>query len=206
MHLPTLIATRNHRTWRTKPCLHLRSFGIRSVDFYQAPVRFRLSLGKTTAPPELSGRTVDDAQRPRSRQVARARRSLPLRTLVPLGIATLGIAKVFTDQVLPSDGVSGTLLVVRGLIRRHIPAEIAMAAMVIGLLSYDAAYLIVVLTSASILWAHHRINIPLLIGVTIFAVVTVAIPTTILGLSRWGERPPIAWVSKWLGATDLLGS
>ncbi len=81
-----------------------------------------------------------------------------------------------------------------------------MAAMVIGLLSYDAAYLIVVLTSASILWAHHRINIPLLIGVTIFAVATVTIPTTILGLSRWGERPPIAWVSKWLGATDLLGS
>jgi len=63
MHLPTLIAARNHRTWRTKPCLHLRSFGIRIVDFYQARARFRLSLGKTTAPPGSSGGTVDDAQR-----------------------------------------------------------------------------------------------------------------------------------------------
>ena len=47
-------------------------------------------------------------------------------------------------------------------------------------------------------------NVPLLIGVTIFVVVAVAIPTAILGLRRWGERRPIAWVSKWLGATDLL--
>ncbi len=131
--------------------------------------------------------------------LTRAVHSLPLRTLVPLGVA-----KVFTDQVLPSGGISGTMLVVRGLIRRHVPAEIAMAAMLIGLVSYDVAYLIVVLTSAGILWAHHRINIPLLIGVTIFVVITVAIPTAILGLKHWGERKPIAWVSKWLGATVLL--
>ncbi len=48
-------------------------------------------------------------------------------TLVPLGIA-----KLFTDQVLPSGGVSGTMLVVTGLIRRRVPAEIAMAAMLAG--------------------------------------------------------------------------
>lgn len=131
--------------------------------------------------------------------LARASHSLPLRTLVPLGIA-----KVFTDQVLPSGGVSGTMLVVHGLIRRRIPAEIAMAAMLIGLVSYDVAYLIVVLTSAGILWVQHHINVPLLIGVTIFVVVTVAIPAAVLGLRRWGERQPVAWVSKWLGATDLL--
>ncbi len=131
--------------------------------------------------------------------LAHAGHFLPLRTLVPLGIA-----KVFTDQVLPSGGISGTMLVVRGLIRRRIPAEIAMAAMLIGLVSYDLAYLVVVLTSAGILRAHHHMNVPLLIGVTIFVVVTVAIPTAILGLRRWGERRPIAWVSKWLGATDLL--
>lgn len=48
--------------------------------------------------------------------LARAAHSLPLRALVPLGIA-----KVFTDQVLPSGGISGTMLVVRGLIRRRVP-------------------------------------------------------------------------------------
>jgi glycosyltransferase 2 family protein len=131
--------------------------------------------------------------------LVRAKHSMPLRTLVPLGIA-----KVFTDQVLPSGGISGTMLAVRGLIRRRVPAGIAMAAMLIGLVSYDVAYLIVVLTSGGILWAHHHINIALLTGISIFVVITVAVPTTVLGLKRWGERKPIAWVGKWLGATALL--
>ena len=47
-----------------------------------------------------------------------------LRTLIPLGIA-----KLFTDQVLPSGGISGTMLVVSGLIRRRVPPKVAMAAM-----------------------------------------------------------------------------
>jgi uncharacterized membrane protein YbhN (UPF0104 family) len=51
-----------------------------------------------------------------------------LRTLVPLGVA-----KLFTDQVLPSGGISGTMLVVSGLIRRRVPAKVAMAAMLVGL-------------------------------------------------------------------------
>ncbi|WP_244106080.1 lysylphosphatidylglycerol synthase transmembrane domain-containing protein [Paraburkholderia phenazinium] len=129
----------------------------------------------------------------------RAGQPLPLRTLVPLGVA-----KVFTDQVLPSGGISGTMLVVRGLIRRHIPPEIAMAAMLVGLVSYDIAYLIVVLASAATLWLQHRMNLPLLIGVTIFVLVTVAVPASVLGLKRWGKRRPIAWVSKCLGVTALL--
>jgi hypothetical protein len=124
---------------------------------------------------------------------------LPMRTLVPLGIA-----KVFTDQVLPSGGISGTMLMVRGLIRRHVPPEIAIAAMLIGLVSYDIAYLIVVLASAGMLWLQHRLNLPLLIGVTIFVVVTVAVPAAVLGLKKWGKRRPIAWVSKCLGVTTLL--
>ncbi|CAG4909842.1 lysylphosphatidylglycerol synthase transmembrane domain-containing protein [Paraburkholderia saeva] len=133
------------------------------------------------------------------RALYRAGHPLSLRTLVPLGIA-----KVFTDQVLPSGGISGTMLVVRGLIRRHVPAEIAMAAMLVGLVSYDGAYLIVVLASASVLWLQHRMNLPLFVGVAIFVVVTVAAPTAVLGLKQWGKRKPIAWLSKCLGSTALL--
>jgi glycosyltransferase 2 family protein len=122
-----------------------------------------------------------------------------LRTLVPLGIA-----KLFTDQVLPSGGISGTMLAVSGLIRRRVPPEGAMAAMLAGLVSYDIAYLAVVLASAGILWLHHRANLPLYSGVAVFAVITVAIPAGVLGLKHWGDRPPIAWVSRWLGMTDLF--
>jgi glycosyltransferase 2 family protein len=90
----------------------------------------------------------------------RAHHALTLRALVPLGIA-----KVFTDQVLPSGGISGTMLVVRGLIRRRVPPEVAMAAMLAGMVSYDIAYLIVVVTSAGILRFHNAANLALLIGV-----------------------------------------
>ena len=122
-----------------------------------------------------------------------------LRTLVPLGIA-----KLFTDQVLPSGGISGTMLVVSGLIRRRVPAKVAMAAMLAGLVSYDIGYLIVVLASAGILWLHSRTNLALLSGVAVFAIITVAIPTAVLGLKRWGDRQPVAWVGKVLGMTALF--
>ncbi|MEW9586490.1 lysylphosphatidylglycerol synthase domain-containing protein [Paraburkholderia sp. DGU8] len=41
-------------------------------------------------------------------------------------------------------------------------------------------------------------------GVAIFVVVTVAVPAAVLGLKQWGQRAPIAWLSKCLGATTLL--
>ena len=43
-------------------------------------------------------------------------------------LAPLGLAKLFADQALPSTGLSGTLLVVRGLLRRGIPREIGRAS------------------------------------------------------------------------------
>ncbi|HPG27441.1 MAG TPA: lysylphosphatidylglycerol synthase domain-containing protein, partial [Myxococcota bacterium] len=36
-------------------------------------------------------------------------------------LVPLGLAKLFTDQAVPSSGLSGTLLVVRGLIRLGVP-------------------------------------------------------------------------------------
>ncbi|MGZ5810286.1 MAG: lysylphosphatidylglycerol synthase transmembrane domain-containing protein [Rhizomicrobium sp.] len=122
-----------------------------------------------------------------------------LRTLVPLGIA-----KLFTDQVLPSGGISGTVLVVSGLIRRHVTAEVAMAAMLVGLISYDIAYLFVVIASTGVLWLHNRANLALFIGVAVFVIITVAIPTAVLGLKQWGERQPIKWLSSSLGMATLL--
>ena len=79
-----------------------------------------------------------------------------------------------------------------------------MAAMLAGLVSYDVAYLMVVLGSAGILWLHGRINLPLIIAVAIFAVITIAIPTAVLGLKRWSNRQPIAWLGKLLGVRALF--
>jgi len=51
----------------------------------------------------------------------RAGHPRPLRILVPLGIA-----KLFTDQVVPTSGVSGAILVARGLARRQVLMHVVM--------------------------------------------------------------------------------
>jgi hypothetical protein len=124
---------------------------------------------------------------------------LSMRILIPLGVAN-----VFTDQVLPSGGTSGTMLVVRGLTGRHMPAGTAMAAMLVGMVSYDIAYLFVVLASAGALWLQHRLDVALIAGAVTFVVVSVAVPAAALGLKQWGRRVPVAWLSKCRGVTALL--
>ena len=89
-----------------------------------------------------------------------------LSTLIPLGIA-----KLFTDQVVPTGGVSGAILVVRGLTRRGVPTNVAMAVLLVGLVAYFAAYLAAVLTSLGILWLHNRANAALFVVVSIFVVI-----------------------------------
>lgn len=116
-----------------------------------------------------------------------------MRTLVPLGIA-----KLFADQVLPSGGISGTVLVVRGLIRRGVPPASAMAAMMAELLSFDVAYLLVVLASATILRMQSRDNLAIGVGVAIFLALMIAMPlaATLLlrGLTFWLPMVPGIWL------------
>jgi len=92
-------------------------------------------------------------------------------TLVPLGVA-----KLFTDQVVPSGGVSGAILVARGLTRRGVPTQIAMATLLVGLVAYFAAYLASVLTSLGILWLNDRASAPVFVVVAIFVAIVVFMP------------------------------
>ena len=134
------------------------------------------------------------------RQVLRrAGHPRPLRALVPLGIA-----KLFTDQVVPSGGVSGAVLVARGLVRRRVPADVAMAALLVGLVSYFAAYLVCVLASVAILSAHGRASAPLFGVVALFVAVVVMIPSGVLWARRWGHLLPPRVVGSLPGASLLL--
>ena len=124
-----------------------------------------------------------------------------LRSLFPLGVA-----KLFVDQAIPSGGASGTLLVVRGLTRRHVRLHLAMAAMLVGLVSYDAAYLIAVLGSAGILWLHDRADLAPVAAVSIFACIVVMIPVAVLVLKNRVDHVPIAWLQKMPGVATLLNA
>lgn len=102
-----------------------------------------------------------------------------------IDLAPLAVAKLFTDQALPSSGISGTILVMSGLERRQVPANVAMAALLVGLVSYEAAYIAAVFGSVGLLWLHHRGDIGYSLGITGIALLAAAVPASVLGLRRW---------------------
>jgi glycosyltransferase 2 family protein len=124
-----------------------------------------------------------------------------LRTLIPLGIA-----KLFTDQVVPSGGVSGAILVAKGLTRRGVLTTVAMAVLLVGLVAYFGAYLASALTSLAILWLYGRANAPLFVVVGIFVAIVVAIPSGVLWMKQWANRVPAIWLRRLPGTALLLGS
>jgi uncharacterized protein (TIRG00374 family) len=124
---------------------------------------------------------------------------LALRALIPLGVA-----KLFTDQVVPSSGVSGAIMVAAGLVRRQVPTNIAMGALLVGLVSYFAAYLASALTGVGLLWLHQRANLALIVVVAIFVIVVIAIPTGVLWMKGQSRRLPSVWIVRLPGAAHLL--
>ena len=94
--------------------------------------------------------------------------------------------------MVPTGGISGAILVVKGLTRRGVPTNVAMAVLLVGLVAYFAAYLASVLASLAILWLHDRANATLFVVVAIFVAVVVAIPSGVNLLQaheQWAKRP-----------------
>ncbi len=119
---------------------------------------------------------------------ALAREGTPhrLRSLIPLGIA-----KLFTDQVLPSGGISGTLLVMRGLERRRVPAPRAMGVLLVGLVSFYT-YGLAALAGLVVLQLHHTLGMIEVAIATLFAGFVVGVPFAVLSLRRL-ENYPLLW-------------
>ena len=68
----------------------------------------------------------------------------------------LSVAELFTDQSLPSGGMSGTVLVVASLKKRGVEPRGAMAAVIASLAGFYVAQLAAVLAAVAVLLASHR--------------------------------------------------
>jgi len=123
-----------------------------------------------------------------------------VRSLVPLGLA-----KLFADQALPSAGVSGRLLVVRGLLRRGVPHGLAIAAMLADLVSWYAAYALVGAAALAILWHRGDLNRALVAIGLVFLLLATGVPLVILGL-RGRERSLPRWVQRLPWANEVLAA
>ena len=100
------------------------------------------------------------------------------------GLFLLGVAKLFTDQALPSGGISGSVLVVVALKRRGVSNHIAMAVLLVGVLSLYLALLLATGTSLIILALHHALNGPILAVSAAFAAIALALLSSVLWIRR----------------------
>ena len=120
---------------------------------------------------------------------------LSLPSMVPLALA-----KLFSDQAMPSGGMSGGTLMVAALKRRGVDKPVCMAMLLVSFVSSYAADLIIAAVSVALLWYFHELQPWILIVAGAFALIAITIPTLAMWLQRQGNKrlPP------WLGRVPKL--
>lgn len=112
------------------------------------------------------------------------------------GLVPLGLAKLFVDQVVPTGGLGGTVLVVRALERRGVARGVATAAVVVNTLAFYASYAVAVGGTLVYLFMRHGVSRAILILLTLFSIYAVAMPVLILWIVYGGRRTQAGWVSR----------
>jgi len=129
----------------------------------------------------------------------RSQSPVPLRSLVPLGLM-----KLFIDQVVPSAGIGGTVLVIRALGRRGVALGVATAVVVVSLLGFHAAYAAAVAICLVILWRSHELSTAVMTLVTLVSLMTASVPVTLLWLTRGGVMKVPQWIRRFPGLAPVL--
>jgi uncharacterized protein (TIRG00374 family) len=133
------------------------------------------------------------------RALARQGESRPLRSFI-----SLGLAKLFTDQTVPSAGLSGMLLIIHALGRRGISRDHVTFAVLVGLFAYYIAYVIVVTAALVILWAFGDLNWLLVFLASGFSILAIAIPLGAIWLQRHPHFRIPSWFSRLPGSRDAV--
>ncbi|WP_447954023.1 lysylphosphatidylglycerol synthase transmembrane domain-containing protein [Sphingopyxis chilensis] len=107
-----------------------------------------------------------------------------LRLLLPLSVT-----KLFADQIVPSAGMSGNILLVDRLIAIGVPRGNAVAALLVSIIGYYAAYALLAIATLLLLWLHRHASLLLAATVSVFLLVAVAVPAFALWLQGRGNRP-----------------
>lgn len=127
------------------------------------------------------------------------------RTPKPIGkLFRLTFAKYFADQVVPTAGVSGNVVLVDRLVRLGVPRGNAVAALLLQVIAYYASYALGALWVLVVLWWKSRMNLLLTSAVLLFLIVAAGIPALILALHRRGREKLPRWIARWSKARDFF--
>lgn len=147
----------------------------------------------------LQGATYVCAAAVWQRALHKGRARCTVRSLVPVAVARL-----FVDQVIPTGGFGGRLVVVRALRRRGVHTGLAVAAILVDLLTLYVAFAVCVIASLAIIAAVSRINHLVLVLAGLFPIFALSIPATVLWFSSKREREPPRWLHRLPKADELL--
>ncbi|ADO69675.1 lysylphosphatidylglycerol synthase transmembrane domain-containing protein [Stigmatella aurantiaca] len=121
-----------------------------------------------------------------------------------LALARLALMKLAFDQLVPSGGIGGSLVVARGLRKRGASSGAAAASVLVATLSLYAAQAIALGASMLFLWSRHQVTDLMRWLVTAFAIVLAIVPVALLLLTRHRSRPPGPWTRRVPGLEALL--
>ncbi len=124
--------------------------------------------------------------------------------LTLLSLVPMGIAKLFSDQALPSAGMSGTAFFVAALNRRGIPVQLCMATLLMNLVVYYMAFLLVAITSVVLLWCYHDIHTWMILITILFCIVSVVIPFGALWIRNWSKKSPPLFLMRIPGLKNMF--
>jgi len=114
-----------------------------------------------------------------------------------LSLLRLSLVELFANQAIPTGGLSGSLMVMRGLTRRGVAPAIAITALLIAALSYYAAYFLVVLLAFVLLWNSGNLSTAWEALLIAFAIVVATLGMALLFLSRSRDDLIPAIILRW---------
>ena len=121
-----------------------------------------------------------------------------------LSLIPLGIAKLFSDQAVPSGGMTGTAFFIAALNRRGIPNHVCMAMLLLSLIAYYGAYLLAALATLLLLYFYHAVHAWIVLVVIAFSLVAIGIPAGALWLRGLGQKKLPQILSRIPGLNKLM--
>jgi uncharacterized protein (TIRG00374 family) len=111
-------------------------------------------------------------------------------------LLSLDMGKLFVDQMVPTGGLGGSMLLVRALERRGVRRGVATATVVVTTLAFYAAYIAAVACTLVILWSRHEVSRAILVLLTFFSIYATAMPVLILWIVYGGRRKRPPWLDR----------
>lgn len=119
-------------------------------------------------------------------------------------LARLAMIKLTVDQLVPTGGMFGSVVVLRAMHKRGVPPAIAMEAFILNVITYYAAFAGMTVLALGILLTHGAVPPLLLWPIGAFAVVAASIPAGIWWLLRHKHWQPPAWLARRKTVAELL--